>query len=107
MTKKLIVPAVHLNGTSKNELTAALSNAGKAMRDAINALRETAPHGRDYYVIRASPSNVEPLTPYSVARRQYYERLLMLENAYAELVAIFYAIHEGKTETEVKIIEYE
>jgi hypothetical protein len=45
-----IAPIVHLNGTSKSDLINALSTAANAVSSAEKALRETAPHGRDYYV---------------------------------------------------------
>lgn len=44
------VPTIHLNGTSKKELLDGYRAAYSALGDAIEALRKTAPHGRDYYV---------------------------------------------------------
>jgi len=49
-TKKLMVPSVHINGTPYPELFNPVCNAGVAVREAIEALQETAPHGRDYYL---------------------------------------------------------
>lgn len=43
------LPCIHPNGTSKNELLAALSNASLALDAAFVALKKTAPNGRDYY----------------------------------------------------------
>ena len=43
-------PTIHLNGTSRNELQRQLLGAVEAIRDAEQALIETTPHGRDYYL---------------------------------------------------------
>jgi hypothetical protein len=44
-----MIPTLHRNGTSKEALTEALENAGHALRNAMNAIGETAPNGRDFY----------------------------------------------------------
>jgi len=45
----MMVPSIHLNGTSKNELLEQQIEALRALRAAIAALRQAAPNGRDYY----------------------------------------------------------
>lgn len=47
----LIVPRVHLNGTSKKELVDQTVKACAAAEKLLSALANMAPHGRDYYVI--------------------------------------------------------
>jgi hypothetical protein len=42
-------PTVHLNGTSKNDLYEAYSEARHQIRLAIEAVANTCPNGRDYY----------------------------------------------------------
>jgi hypothetical protein len=49
ITEKIIVPAIHLNGTSKKELLRQVEEAGEALVRAIDALYDMAPNGRDYY----------------------------------------------------------
>lgn len=44
------IPSVHLNGTSFPGLMDPVRDAGAAVRRAIEALGECAPHGRDYYL---------------------------------------------------------
>jgi hypothetical protein len=44
------IPTVHLNGTSSDALTTQVREAQQALRIALEALQEAAPHGRDYYV---------------------------------------------------------
>lgn len=42
-------PTVHLNGTSGEALFEQNYEASKAIREALEVLREAAPNGRDYY----------------------------------------------------------
>jgi hypothetical protein len=76
----LMIPTVHLNGTSRNELQNQLFNARKAIRTAIEALSAACPHDRDYYV--QSP-NAGP-----VARNQHRDRLRRLISVQTELEII-------------------
>lgn len=43
------LPTIHLNGTSKGELTNKISDALEHVRAAISAVAEVGPNGRDYY----------------------------------------------------------
>ena len=43
------LPTIHLNGTSKERLIEDLCHASHALDAAYDALRQTAPNGRDYY----------------------------------------------------------
>lgn len=50
MTRELLAcPAVHLNGTSKDELLRQLCRASQVLTAAVEALREASPNQRDYY----------------------------------------------------------
>ncbi|HEU5463457.1 MAG TPA: hypothetical protein VFV82_04960 [Candidatus Binatia bacterium] len=46
----MLKPTIHMNGTSREELLDQLCKAGAALRDAMGALAEASPNGRDYYV---------------------------------------------------------
>ena len=48
-THRVIVPTVHLNGTSAEELRDQLQAAIEALRTAQRMLVQAAPNGRDYY----------------------------------------------------------
>jgi hypothetical protein len=85
-------PLVHLNGTSKDALFTALLNAGRAVRIAIEAVRETAPHQRDYHPL--------PPAAWEQARAEWEARMASLHTVYKELEAIAIAVNDGKTETE-------
>jgi hypothetical protein len=45
----MMIPTIHLNGTSADELILQLQEAGSALRIAYARLTETYPDGRDYY----------------------------------------------------------
>src|SRR5262245_6298895 len=80
----LHVPTVHLNGTAKESLLEALVNAMEKVREAEDAVRQTHPHGRDYYVQEGDPTQK--------AISQYVRRMAALANVYDELTAIAIAV---------------
>jgi hypothetical protein len=45
----MIIPTVHLNGTSKKELMRQVTDVFAAVETAIQAMHRAYPHGRDYY----------------------------------------------------------
>lgn len=45
----MMVPTIHLNGTSKEQLLTAIVEAHSALLQAEGKLAETAPNGRDFY----------------------------------------------------------
>lgn len=45
------VPCIHNNGTHPNDLLSEVASALNSVRDAIKAVGESAPNGRDYYVL--------------------------------------------------------
>ena len=45
----LVLPIVHLNGTSRDALLDQRCKFGQRLREAMEALSEMAPNGRDYY----------------------------------------------------------
>lgn len=46
----LICPVVHTNGTGQEDLMRQYREAYRAVQDALKALAQASPHGRDYYV---------------------------------------------------------
>lgn len=46
----MMIPTVHLNGTSKQELMQQIRDAYDALFVALEKMRQMTPHGRDYYV---------------------------------------------------------
>jgi hypothetical protein len=46
---KMILPSIHINGTSRGDLFDRYMDAMMAVEAAIDAVAKTWPHGRDYY----------------------------------------------------------
>lgn len=80
----MIIPTVHLNGTSKEELSRQVGNAARAVDAARIALTDATPNGRDYYV----------QGQYALARAldEHLTRTQRLTDTYNELVALYEAI---------------
>jgi hypothetical protein len=78
--EKIVVPMVHMNGTSKAELLEQQSDARQAIADAITALRKAAPHGRDYYPREGDA--------WSQAVLQHQNRVWKLQSVYDDLMQI-------------------
>jgi hypothetical protein len=74
-------PTVHLNGTDRATLLVQLTGATTALHAAHDALREAAPHERDYYV------SDDP-EAYRKASREHRDRLERLSGVLAELIAL-------------------
>lgn len=73
----LAIPTVHRNGTSKEALMQDLENASNKLYEAIKALEETAPNGRDYYV--QGPSAL------AKAEKEFKARADALKKVYEEI----------------------
>lgn len=46
----MTTPTIHLNGTSRDALIESRSRVYDALRNTLDAMKEMAPNGRDYYV---------------------------------------------------------
>jgi hypothetical protein len=82
----MVYPTIHLNGTSKDALFEALSNACAAIREAEKALFETSPNARDYYP--------QGDGAYRQASNEYIARLERLGSVRVELYEILEAIED-------------
>jgi len=83
METTMVLPTIHSNGSSKDDLFDGYMAALAAMHAAIDAVIQTAPHGRDYY-----PQGDDALRQ---AMAEHRERLLRLQNIAADLTAL--AVH--------------
>lgn len=70
-------PIVHLNGSGKAALVKGYENAHEALTKALEAVKLTAPHGRDYYPI--SPDAV------NTAMAEHLERVKKLQTMIFEM----------------------
>jgi len=78
--KEIMLPTIHLNGTSLAALAEANDKAHYALLTAIAALAEAAPNGRDYY-----PQSPDALYK---AQDEHYERITRLQSVAKELEQI-------------------
>jgi len=77
---EVIIPLVHLNGTSGNDLYAELYESLQAIDAAIDALRRGAPNARDYYPLGSSI--------FEKAKAGHFYRIERLTDVRAELQVI-------------------
>lgn len=86
-TSDLVIPTAHINGTSEEELMRQLQQAVSFLEAGRQALAQTAPHGRDYYV----QSDKGALTK---ATQQHEARMRKVKDVIDELTEIGTAIVE-------------
>jgi len=67
----MIVPTIHLNGTSGTELLEQVTDAGQAIYEAVKVLQKAFPHARDYYVQPDYPAEFEQARKEWEARREH------------------------------------
>ena len=87
MKKTLILPIVHLNGTSRKELIAMRCKASNCLREAIEELSAMGPNGRDYYPVQGL---------FDQARDQHVRRLEVLKGVYREIAAEVVALSDDE-----------
>lgn len=75
-TESIVLPIVHLNGTSRETLQDTRSETYRALDDALSALKRMAPNGRDYYV---SPGLME------AAQKQHERRMQAITDLMDEI----------------------
>jgi hypothetical protein len=83
----MMVPTVHLNGTSRQELVKLQLDAISKLRQAIEVLGLAAPNGRDFYV--QGPDAMR----YAVA--EHAQRTARVQSVIDELYEIAEAVQEG------------
>lgn len=83
-----VAPTVHLNGTSKDELTAGFANQYEVLTNALHCMGRYAPHPRDYCV---GPNG---LSRYSAARDAHIKRLKAIEQMREDLYAMLEKVQD-------------
>jgi len=97
-TINVVAPCVHPNGTSQASLVDDLEKAYCAVNAAREAMRESTPNGRDYYV-----GNVT----YDQARQQHDRRYAMLVQISQEIEAQIGLIQDGEQTGTVLVLAIE
>jgi hypothetical protein len=87
----MLKPAIHLNGTSRRQLTAEYANAILRLNEAKRALQDVTVHGRDYYIL---PDNGSGRSNIVVAMDEHADRLARIESVLDEITEIYNAIQE-------------
>jgi len=77
---ELVHPTIHLNGTGRDSLVAEWEKAWDACESAFEALKRTAPNGRDYY-----PQGSDALEK---AIEQHRDRLRKIQSVQDDLQAL-------------------
>jgi hypothetical protein len=90
----VILPTLHLNGTSYDELFDKADAACNALYTALMALRATAPNARDYYV--------QGNTAFSTAQNEYSERLARLSIVLMDMQSLRDNLMDQKNAREVR-----
>ena len=96
----MILPTIHLNGTAAEDLRDMHLKAADAVAVAIDALRLTAPHGRDFYSQDAEFGYGG--SAFSIARNEYMIRLVSLEVTLDDLMNIAKHCQEALDEIEAR-----
>jgi hypothetical protein len=76
----MTAPTINNNGTSQARLLEQFSDARAAIDKAISALRETAPHGRDFMTA--------PEGSFEAARTAFWERMDALQEISSDLMTV-------------------
>jgi len=84
----ILVPCIHLNGTSSEELLRQNTEVARAVQEAMRALSNAAPNGRDFYVLGNDALKK--------AQAEHRARWDKLESVYDELLIIIDGIEEQK-----------
>lgn len=83
----MILPIIHMNGTSRDELVDQRRFAANAIAEAFSALGKMSPNGRDYYPV---PGLLE------MAEQIHSTRMFRLKEMLDEIVAEAIAISDSE-----------
>lgn len=86
---RLAIPTIHMNGSNAGALIEALMTARSKLMDAMRAMQDVCPNGRDYY-----PQGHAAMQE---ALRQHANRMHSLDAITRELEEIAVAINEQKS----------
>lgn len=76
----MITPTIHTNGTHIDDLLKQVSFTSSAISQAIEALTDAAPHGRDYY-----PQGNDAFPAANKVHREHIQTLVTLHDYYLEI----------------------
>lgn len=82
----MMIPTIHLNGSSRGALLEQLTDANNALEAAINTLQAAGPHGRDYY-----PQGEDAIR---TALQEHQDRIRRVRSVQQEISIVFDGIME-------------
>ena len=82
----MLVPTIHLNGTSGEDLLDQYASAVEAVREAIDAVCDAGPNARDYYVQGPDAA--------LAAQREHEARVASIKRVRDDLAAIVEGIQD-------------
>ena len=84
----ILLPTVHMNGTSKEALLTQYKNCWRAVRDAIDVLEANPPHSRDYYPQNTVGTDFlyEAYQPAREQHNAWTQKLYAVKNDLEELI---------------------
>jgi len=89
-----MVPVINLNGKSKESHMRDYQAVIDALRDAMTAMQEVRPHGRDYQTVRGSFPEGLGFSMYSTHLDVYNQRFSVLDKLCNEFQDDLYAIYK-------------
>ena len=89
MSKPIVLPLASLNGSGKVNLSKQYRDAGRALDQALDALAQASPHGRDYYQGGEVFSDL-----YRAARAEHDARMDAVRKVREEMLAAFEFVME-------------
>ena len=87
MSPLIIIPAVHSNGTSREDLVAQAWGVSQAAKALVEALRAAMPNGRDYYPLGGDAAED--------ARDAWMARIVAADNIRSDFSSLARAIKEA------------
>ena len=79
-------PTIHSNGSSPEVMGNAYYEAYDALREAMEYLQKTCPHGRDYY---PQDNGAVCGSNYIKAREEHKERMLALDAIMKDMIVLY------------------
>ena len=84
---EIITPIIHMNGSGKRALIDQLCTAYRAVQDAMDALRQASPNGRDFY---PEPGRLQKAEAQYRARQEHLQVVIASLEAEAEAIQTQY-----------------
>lgn len=83
----MILPTIHFNGTSTEDLLQKFENAARLLDEAMDAIQSAAPHGRDYLL--------QGTEAFSKAQAEHIARLAALSKVHEDIEKLAWHIQDA------------